>query len=259
MYKERNLYFISNLTNLNSELSQFQESDISSLSGLVLCSKNEKLRLDLPLLKNYGWIYLICKINVKKILSKDCSIKFILNNDHQEDYMLKHEVVSKLEELGWIEYQTPVYSPYNSQLSIEINSIEMQIDYIRFGSNANTITYIPDMSLMINLAIDVLLLMTNITETNAFSWNLNIETNGIIEACHHTILTIVAGSSLGHGFLTEDNMVVIPGTRKIKHLEENVEAVKVNLSYGMMVVNHNYWYIIITDNDNIFHLLYPIN
>ncbi|PKY56279.1 Aldo/keto reductase [Rhizophagus irregularis] len=27
-----------------------------------------------------------------------------------------------------------------------------------------------------------------------------------------------------------DNMIVIPGTRKIKHLEENVEAVKVNLS-----------------------------
>ena len=25
-------------------------------------------------------------------------------------------------------------------------------------------------------------------------------------------------------------MIVIPGTRKIKHLEENVEAVKVNLS-----------------------------
>ncbi|CAB4389916.1 unnamed protein product [Rhizophagus irregularis] len=133
MYKERNLYFISNLTNLNSELSQFQESDISSLSGLVLCSKNEKLH---------------------------CSIKFILNNDYQKDYMLEHEVVSKLEELGWIEYQTPVYSPYNSQLSIEINSIEMQIDYIRFGSNANTITYIPDMT------VDVLLLMTNITEVN---------------------------------------------------------------------------------------------
>ncbi|CAB5389563.1 unnamed protein product [Rhizophagus irregularis] len=165
MYKERNLYFISNLTNLNSELSQFQESDISSLSGLVLCSKNEKLRLDLPLLKNYGWIYLICKINVKKILSKDCSIKFILNNDYQKDYMLEHEVVSKLEELGWIEYQTPVYSPYNSQLSIEINSIEMQIDYIRFGSNANTITYIPDMSLMSYLLPDYHQLFSNVPET----------------------------------------------------------------------------------------------
>ncbi|CAB5205705.1 unnamed protein product [Rhizophagus irregularis] len=165
MYKERNIYFISNLTNLNSELSQFQESDISSLSGLVLCSKNEKLRLDLPLLKNYGWIYLICKINVKKILSKDCSIKFILNNDYQKDYMLKHEVVSKLEELGWIEYQTPVYSPYNSQLSIEINSIEMQIDYIRFGSNANTITYIPDMSLMSYLLPDYHQLFSNVPET----------------------------------------------------------------------------------------------
>uniref|UniRef100_U9TZS7 Uncharacterized protein n=1 Tax=Rhizophagus irregularis (strain DAOM 181602 / DAOM 197198 / MUCL 43194) TaxID=747089 RepID=U9TZS7_RHIID len=76
MYKEHGVYFVSNLTNLNSELCQFQESDISSLSG-----------------KNY-----------------------------QEDYMLKHEDVSKLEGLGWIEYRTSIRT---SKLSIEINSIEM--------------------------------------------------------------------------------------------------------------------------------------
>ncbi|PKB92870.1 hypothetical protein RhiirA5_443100 [Rhizophagus irregularis] len=58
--------------------------------------------------------------------------------------MLKHEDVSKLEGLGWIEYQDLTkYSSYGIQLSIEINSIEMQIDYVRRGFNPNKITHIP--------------------------------------------------------------------------------------------------------------------
>ncbi|CAB4490879.1 uncharacterized protein OCT59_000109 [Rhizophagus irregularis] len=121
-------------------------------------------------------------------------------------------------------------------------------------------------------------------------WTLDIETNGIMEACRELGVTIVAYSPLGLGFLTGnyksiddfesddyefrrliprfqgenfnknleivhkfnefaekegvtsgqlclawvlaqgDNMVVIASTGKIKHLEENVEAVKVNLS-----------------------------
>ncbi|CAB4490610.1 unnamed protein product [Rhizophagus irregularis] len=44
------------------------------------------------------------------------------------------------------------------------------------------------------------------------SWTLDIETNGIMEAYHE----------LGNNF------VVIPDARKIKRLEENVEAVTVN-------------------------------
>ncbi|PKY33620.1 hypothetical protein RhiirB3_475828 [Rhizophagus irregularis] len=159
MYKKHKVYFVSNLTNLNSELCQFQESDISSLSGLVLSSKNENLHLVLPKL-NFGYDsknenlhlvlpkldsinenlhfvlpklnriynnYLICKMNVKKILSKDCFIKFIPNGNYR-DYMLKHEDVSKLEGLGWIEYQTSIRDlHYDGQFSIEIeiNSIEM--------------------------------------------------------------------------------------------------------------------------------------
>ncbi|POG65177.1 hypothetical protein GLOIN_2v1844864 [Rhizophagus irregularis DAOM 181602=DAOM 197198] len=120
MYREKEVYFISNLTNLNSELCQFQESDTSSLLGRILRSKNEKLRLDLP----FYFKYPICKINIKKILSKDCFIK-LYSDDHQEDHTLKHEVVSKLEGLGWIEYALPIYSLNKLQLSIEINSIEM--------------------------------------------------------------------------------------------------------------------------------------
>ncbi|CAB4479112.1 unnamed protein product [Rhizophagus irregularis] len=102
MYEEHDVYFVSILTNLNSELCQFQESDISSLSGL------------------------------------DCFIKFIINDNYQ-DCMLKHKDVSKLEGLGWIEYQISEYRPLDVQLSIEINSIEMQIEYIRFGNILNSL------------------------------------------------------------------------------------------------------------------------
>ncbi|PKC67533.1 aldo/keto reductase [Rhizophagus irregularis] len=119
-------------------------------------------------------------------------------------------------------------------------------------------------------------------------WTLDIETNGVIEACRELGVTIVAYSPLGRGFLTGklksiddfdksdyrrliprfqgenfnknleivhkfnefadkkgvtsgqlclawvlaqgDNIVAIPGTRKIKYLEENVEAEKIHLS-----------------------------
>ncbi|PKY58093.1 protein prenylyltransferase, partial [Rhizophagus irregularis] len=139
IYKEKEVYFFSNLTNLNSELCKFQESDISSLSGLVLCSKNEKLYLDLPILYNNYVRLLIYKINVKKILSKDCFIKFIYKEKYNrsDEHMLKYEDVSKLEGLGWIEYQNMTYTLDGYQLSIEINSIEMQIDYVRDGDYGN--------------------------------------------------------------------------------------------------------------------------
>jgi hypothetical protein len=59
--------------------------------------------------------------------------------------MLKHEDVSKLEGLGWIEYQNITYNSYKSQLSIEINSIEMVCSYsliqINFLSEKNIILF----------------------------------------------------------------------------------------------------------------------
>ncbi|RGB28968.1 aldo/keto reductase [Rhizophagus diaphanus] len=119
-------------------------------------------------------------------------------------------------------------------------------------------------------------------------WTLDIETNGIMEACRELGITIVAYSPLGRGFLTGkyksiddfepddfrrtvprfqgenfdknlelvrkfdefaskkgvtssqlclawvlaqgDNIVTVPGTKKIKYLEENFEAVKIHLS-----------------------------
>ncbi|PKC59376.1 TPR-like protein, partial [Rhizophagus irregularis] len=161
MYKEHGVYFVSNLTNLNGDLRQFKESDISSLSGKVISSKNENLCLDLPLINSKYNTYYICKMNVKKILSKDCFIKFIDRN-YQEDYMLKHEDVSKLEGLGWIEYRISIRT---SKLSIEINSIEMQIEYIRHDYYVNTITYIPDMSFMSYLLPDYHKFFSNVPET----------------------------------------------------------------------------------------------
>ncbi|GBC01241.1 hypothetical protein RclHR1_04100017 [Rhizophagus clarus] len=89
-------------------------------------------------------------------------------------------------------------------------------------------------------------------------WTLDIEANGLMEACKELGVTIVAYSPFGQGILTGnyksihdfgpddlrrkisrfqtwvisqgDNIVVIPGTKKIKYLEENYDAVKVNLS-----------------------------
>ncbi|CAB5389746.1 unnamed protein product [Rhizophagus irregularis] len=61
-------------------------------------------------------------------------------------------------------------------------------------------------------------------------WTLDIETNGVLEACRELGVTIVAYSPLGRGFLTGNDFVTIPGTRKIKYLEENFEARKIHLS-----------------------------
>ncbi|PKK62004.1 hypothetical protein RhiirC2_791008, partial [Rhizophagus irregularis] len=167
MYYEKEVYFISNLTNLNSELCQFQESDINSLSGLVLCSKNKKLRLDLPIIYNNSALLLIYKINVKKILSKNSFIKFIYNNNKNDQYerMLKRKDVSKFEGLGWIEYQDFNFNTKGFQLSIEISSIEMQIDYVRFTDISRVITHIPNMSLMGYLLPDYYRFLPNVPET----------------------------------------------------------------------------------------------
>ncbi|PKB96619.1 TPR-like protein, partial [Rhizophagus irregularis] len=154
MYEKIRVYFISNLVNLNSKLHQLQENDINSLSEKIISSKNEELYLNLPM--QHLWLRIIWKINVKEILNKDCFIKFIIKSTNSEqykdselkryEYVLKYEDVLKLEGLGWIEYQIPKSIEDYVQPSIEINgSINMQIDYVRNGYNAGTITYIPNM------------------------------------------------------------------------------------------------------------------
>ncbi|PKY27380.1 protein prenylyltransferase [Rhizophagus irregularis] len=160
-YKRLQVYFISNLVNLKSELYQFQENDINSLSEKIISSKNEGLYLNSPMLYFKRCDRIIWKINIKKILKKDCFIKFVIKSANSEQYtdselnhyehVLKYEDVLKLEGLGWIEYQLPkLLDKYFVQPSIEISgSINMQIDYFRCGHNEEEITY--------NLSIDDLL------------------------------------------------------------------------------------------------------
>ncbi|CAB5182559.1 unnamed protein product [Rhizophagus irregularis] len=117
MCKEKGVYFILNLINLNRELCQFQESDIKQ------------------------------KYN-------------------QSEHILKHEDVSTLEGLGWIEYLDFRCKSFKSQISIEINSIEMQIDYVRTrGAYTRKITPIPNMSLMGYLLPDYHQFFSNVPET----------------------------------------------------------------------------------------------
>ncbi|PKB98532.1 hypothetical protein RhiirA5_431228, partial [Rhizophagus irregularis] len=79
--------------------------------------------------------------------------------------MLKRKDVSKFEGLGWIEYQHLNFNMNGFQLSIEINSIEMQIDYVRFADISRRITHIPNMSLMGYLLPDYYRFLPNVPET----------------------------------------------------------------------------------------------
>ncbi|PKY22897.1 hypothetical protein RhiirB3_436961 [Rhizophagus irregularis] len=149
MYEKSQVYFISDLVNFDSGLYQFQENDINSLSGKIISSKNEELCLNFPMLI-FGWRKIIWKINVKEILNKDCFINFKIKSTG----------------LGWIEYQLPIdVYEYYVQPSIEINgSINMQIDYVRFGNNKEKITYIPNIPNIVDLFLNFHNIYPNVPE-----------------------------------------------------------------------------------------------
>ncbi|CAB4426640.1 unnamed protein product [Rhizophagus irregularis] len=129
MFEVKKVYFVSNLMNLDKNL---------NLLDFTLPKFYDILLLKI----HYGIIW---KINVKKIISDDCYVKFTvkqegkeedLNEDNSREYILKFEDLLKLKGLGWIEY-TPFYYLYINnpgwiQLSIKTNSIDMEIDYVRF-------------------------------------------------------------------------------------------------------------------------------
>ncbi|GBC07923.1 hypothetical protein RclHR1_00780003 [Rhizophagus clarus] len=171
MYTKCKIYFISNLTNLNKKLSQFQESNSCSLLGQILCSKNGKLHLDFPPYLSTLENYYIWKINIKKILSKDCFIKYIYKNDYnyEDNYILKYKDISEIEGLGWIEYTLPT-STLTSRVSVDVNSIDMQMDYVRFKVDQSSvcdkiITCIPNVNLMDHILPDYHKICPNIPET----------------------------------------------------------------------------------------------
>ncbi|PKY23170.1 hypothetical protein RhiirB3_437302 [Rhizophagus irregularis] len=129
MFEVKKVYFISNLMNLDKNL---------NLLDFTLPKFYDILLLKI----HYGIIW---KINVKEIISDTCYVKFIVkqegkeensNEDNSREYILKYEDLLKLKGLGWIEY-TPFYYLYINnpgwiQLSIKTNSIDMEIDYVRF-------------------------------------------------------------------------------------------------------------------------------
>ncbi|GBC07943.1 hypothetical protein RclHR1_00780023 [Rhizophagus clarus] len=141
IYKVMIVYFISNITNLNNEYHQFQVNDTNSLSGRILSFESKAFSISLP--KFYTLLCcIIWKINIKKILSKDCSIKFVIkqkidSKSTREEHILKYDDLSKLEGLGWIEYSYKLTREKSllKQPVIEVNGLNMQIDYIRFISD----------------------------------------------------------------------------------------------------------------------------
>ncbi|RGB34942.1 hypothetical protein C1646_668116 [Rhizophagus diaphanus] len=122
--------------------------------GQVLCPNNKEFCLSFPLLR-FNNMNIIWKINVKKIISDNCFIRFTDKNSYyigRNECILKYIDILKFVGLGWIECNIPIkLSSWNSQLFIEMNAIDMKIDYIRFGYNEEEITCIPNMSCLLLL------------------------------------------------------------------------------------------------------------
>jgi hypothetical protein len=79
--------------------------------------------------------------------------------------MLNYKDVSKLEGLGWTEYEVPIYiSPYyfHPQLSIEVNSIDMVYFLLTYYPISFEITHIPNMDLMGYLLPDYCTILQNV-------------------------------------------------------------------------------------------------
>ncbi|PKC17045.1 hypothetical protein RhiirA5_369343 [Rhizophagus irregularis] len=122
------------------------------------------------LLQKYSkfWSYLCKFYRIKKISELGILNKFYIymfkikyeeyeenGHIHKKEYMLKYEDTIKLEGIGWIEY-VPFYSIcfVNSkwiQFSIETNkdSIDMQIDYIRFTNGCKQQIFFPESNILL--------------------------------------------------------------------------------------------------------------
>ncbi|CAB4409931.1 unnamed protein product [Rhizophagus irregularis] len=124
MYKERMVYFVSCITNLNNKLSRFQEDDTNGFTGRILSPKKEKMfELNLPTFYNLFEFNSFVEQGEKNS-----------NELHAREHIMRYKDILKFEGLGWLEYMLPKYiwKP-KCRLSIEITgSIDMQIDYVRF-------------------------------------------------------------------------------------------------------------------------------
>ncbi|GBC49365.2 hypothetical protein GLOIN_2v1788324 [Rhizophagus irregularis DAOM 181602=DAOM 197198] len=189
MYREQGIYFMSNLMKFNYNY-QFQKSN---LNRRTLSLKNN-LRLPkfsiadiFPTEKNCYDI--IWKINIKKIISSDCFIRFVVEKipiymeNREKKHVLTYEDLLELEGLGWILY-VPLRSIYLNkhnkiQLSIETkkDSIDMQIEYVRIIPNCDRKEkiYFPKMDHLIPSYTN------NIPETFKDKYFLRKETENLLE------------------------------------------------------------------------------
>ncbi|POG60087.1 hypothetical protein GLOIN_2v808918 [Rhizophagus irregularis DAOM 181602=DAOM 197198] len=91
----------------------------------------------MPSVKN-AFYDIIWKINIKKIISSDCFIKFIVErkcsfiNKSKKEYVLQYEDILELEGLGWISYVTfcPIYLHGYDQIQLSIVTQEDSIDMV---------------------------------------------------------------------------------------------------------------------------------
>ncbi|RIA86375.1 hypothetical protein C1645_740892 [Glomus cerebriforme] len=167
MYKVQNIYFVSNLINKHSELYQFQENNSNSLSGQILSFKDRSsFHLKLPNISSifkddnsFSSYYIIWKINIKKLISKNCFVKFITFTADEVEHMeyLNYEDLLKLEGQGWIEYKLPckIYEGSILQPMIRASGfINMQIDYVRcilYDETYEELTYLPKMNHLLSV------------------------------------------------------------------------------------------------------------
>ncbi|CAB5198084.1 unnamed protein product [Rhizophagus irregularis] len=186
MYREQGIYFISNLKKFYSH--QFKENN---LNRHILSLKNDYLRLPefsiadiFPTEKKCYDI--IWKINIEKVISSDCFIRFIVEKFPESrgiSHKLTYEDLLKLEGLGWILY-VPLRSIYLNkhdkiQLSIETitDSIDMKIEYVRIIPNYDhkKTIYFPKMDHLIPSYTN------NIPETFKDKYFLRKKTKNLLE------------------------------------------------------------------------------
>ncbi|PKC67327.1 hypothetical protein RhiirA1_458586 [Rhizophagus irregularis] len=163
LYNEKKVYLISNLLNSNKKFSKFLENDSDSgnqsSSEKAITFKGEMPSIGFPKLFNNKKLsshFITWKINIKKILSEECFVKFTIiegnDNDNSNtlsrEHVLKYDDILKLEGLGWIEYTLPfsILTDNNMEwiqpsIDMKNHSIIMQIDYVQFVTSERQTIY----------------------------------------------------------------------------------------------------------------------
>ncbi|CAB5211092.1 uncharacterized protein OCT59_027463 [Rhizophagus irregularis] len=163
LYNEKKVYLISNLLNSNKKFSKFLENDSDSgnqsSSEKAITFKGEMPSIGFPKLFNNKKLsshFITWKINIKKILSEECFVKFTIiegnDNDNSNtlsrEHVLKYDDILKLEGIGWIEYTLPfsILTDNNMEwiqpsIDMKNHSIIMQIDYVQFVTSERQTIY----------------------------------------------------------------------------------------------------------------------